>query len=139
MTRSTRFVTSFDGVRLAVTMDGPEDAPPLLTIGPWTAVIKAVELVGSDPLEPYKGRRRWISFDRRGTGRSDRDVADISQESQLRDVEAVVEALELAQFDLACYFDGAFVAIPYAARRPEMVKRLLLWQPFAVGVDYLPP
>src|SRR6266545_195727 len=43
---------------------------------------------------------RLIQFDSRGTGRSQRDVSDVSLQAMLRDLEAVVRAAGLQRFAL---------------------------------------
>ncbi|HET9477522.1 MAG TPA: alpha/beta fold hydrolase [Dehalococcoidia bacterium] len=77
--------------------------------------------------------RRLVSYDRRGVGASQRDVEDFSLEAQLGDLIALVDHLELGTFDLWGAIDGAAIAVAYAARYPQRVSRLVLWQPYPFG------
>ena len=76
---------------------------------------------------------RLIRYDERGTGLSDWDVADISFETFVRDLETVVDALRLDRFALFGNAQGAAVAIVYAVRHPERVSRLVLSGGYAQG------
>jgi pimeloyl-ACP methyl ester carboxylesterase len=72
-------------------------------------------------------------YDERGTGLSDRDVADFSFEAFVRDLETVVDQLGLQRFALLGISQGAPVSIAYAVRHPERVSRLVLCGGFAKG------
>jgi pimeloyl-ACP methyl ester carboxylesterase len=74
-------------------------------------------------------KRKLIRYDGRGSGLSDRDVADYSLEAQMLDLEAVVECLGLQTFALVGPVAAAPIAVAYAARHPEAVSRLVLWCP----------
>ena len=87
-----------------------------------------------DPLLPY---RTLVRFDSRGLGLSDRDVADLSLEAQVRDVEAVVDSLGIGRFALLGFTRGGQMAIVYAARHPDRVSHLVLIDAFARGSDFL--
>lgn len=68
-----------------------------------------------------------IHFDARGTGLSERDVADLSLDAHVLDVEAVLAKAGVPKTDL---FAGSYsgpVGIRFAARRPEAVNRFVLW------------
>jgi len=74
-----------------------------------------------------------VRYDARGTGLSDWDVADISFEAFVRDLETVVDALGLERFALFGISQGGSVAIAYAARHPERVSKLIVHGAFALG------
>jgi class 3 adenylate cyclase len=74
---------------------------------------------------------RLILFDGRGCGLSDRQVHDFSAEARLRDLEAVVDALDLQEFVLFASSQSSPVGIMYAARHPERVSRLVLYASFS--------
>src|SRR3989442_15611745 len=76
-----------------------------------------------------------IRYDGRGTGSSDRNIRDFSLETELLDLEAVVERLGLERFALLGRLGGAPAAIAYAARRPECVSHLVLRDPWASAAD----
>jgi class 3 adenylate cyclase len=79
--------------------------------------------------------RTLVRYDGRGMGLSDRDVSDYSLEGQLRDLEAVVEALGLEQLALFGALDSGMTAMAYTARNPERVTHLLLWCTWARRAD----
>jgi pimeloyl-ACP methyl ester carboxylesterase len=87
-------------------------------------------------------RRHWIAefsrgrtllrYDSRGTGLSDWR-AELSFEGFVDDLESVVEAAGLERFDLLGISQGAAIAITYAVRHPERVRRMVLLGGFTRG------
>lgn len=85
--------------------------------------------------------RRWferladshlvIRYDGRGTGLSTREIADYSLEANVSDLKAVVERLGLERLALFASADSSMPAIVYAARNPDRVSHLLLWNAWA--------
>jgi len=75
---------------------------------------------------------RVIRYDGRGNGSSDREVGDLSIATLLRDLEAVIEALELPRAALMGISVSSGIAARYAALHPERVSRLILWSPIAL-------
>jgi class 3 adenylate cyclase len=91
-------------------------------------------------LERHSEKRMLIRYDNRGSGLSDRDVADYSLDAHLLDLEAVVGHLSLERFALLGRGSSGPVAIAYAARNPERVSRLVLApMSYARASDYWPP
>jgi DNA-binding winged helix-turn-helix (wHTH) protein/pimeloyl-ACP methyl ester carboxylesterase len=76
---------------------------------------------------------RLIRYDERGNGLSDWNVADLSFEAFVRDLETVADALGLGRFALFGNAQGAAVAIAYAVRHPKRVSRLVLFGGYAQG------
>jgi len=72
-------------------------------------------------------KRMLVRYDGRGSGLSERNVADYSLDALVLDLGAVVEHLGLKAFALLGYMRVGPVAIAYAARHPERVSHLLLW------------
>ena len=58
---------------------------------------------------------------------------DLSFDAWVRDLEAVVEALQLQHFVLLGIAQGGAVAIEYTARHPETVEKLLLYGAYSRG------
>jgi class 3 adenylate cyclase len=85
--------------------------------------------------ERLSEKREFVRYDARGSGLSDRDVADFSLDAQVDDLEAIVDRLGLERFALLGPFLFGPVAIAYAARHPERVSRLLLWCSWARATD----
>jgi pimeloyl-ACP methyl ester carboxylesterase/DNA-binding CsgD family transcriptional regulator len=77
-------------------------------------------------LQEVSGRHTLVRFDPRGCGLSDRDAADLSFESWVRDLETVVQAAGLDRFALFGPSQGGPVALAYAVRHPERVTKLVL-------------
>lgn len=127
------FRRSADGVTLAVASAG--NGPPLLRAGTW---LTHVELDWASPLwspllRRLAGRHRLVRYDARGNGLSDRDVAEISFDAFLRDLEAAAEVLGAAPFALMGASQGGAAAIAYAAAHPARVSRLVLCGAYARG------
>jgi len=72
-------------------------------------------------------------FDMRGSGLSDHDVVEQGVEVWLQDLEAVANALGWRRFSLLGICQGGPVAAAYAARHPERVSRLVLYNSYAHG------
>jgi class 3 adenylate cyclase/pimeloyl-ACP methyl ester carboxylesterase len=83
--------------------------------------------------------RRIVRYDGRGTGLSQRKVEDFSLDARLRDLSAVVEALDLEKFDLMGNLWSAPLSIAYAAANQAKVRRLLLLRPYSNACDVAPP
>lgn len=81
-------------------------------------------------------RHSLVRYDARGEGMSQRDVADVTFERWVSDLETVVEKLALERFTLLGISQSASVAIAYAVRHPERVSQLILYGGFARGVLY---
>jgi pimeloyl-ACP methyl ester carboxylesterase len=132
----TRYVKSFDGASLAVQFLGEESDLPLVCVTPWATAALRDDYSVYDSLATA---RRVITYDRRGTGASSRDVTDLSLDAQVADVAAVADAYLSTSFDILAHYDGTPIAIAFAARFPDRVIKLVLWHPFADGADYVPP
>jgi class 3 adenylate cyclase len=127
-------------IQYAKTTDGVSIA--FWTLGEGTPCVNIPNHVWSHIQQEWQdpGYRRWyerladkrklIRYDGRGSGLSDRNVADYSVDTLMLDLEAVVERLGVQTFVLLSPLAGAPVAIDYAARHPEAVSHLLLWCPW---------
>ncbi|HEY7269054.1 MAG TPA: alpha/beta fold hydrolase [Dehalococcoidia bacterium] len=133
MNQEIRFVTSADGTQIACGLIGR--GRPLVKAPTW------LSHVGMDIESPVwrhwwtelSNSRYFLRFDQRGCGLSDRDVADISFDRWVEDLEAVVDSLRVDSFDLLGMSQGGAVAMAYAARHPERVRHLVLLGAFALG------
>jgi pimeloyl-ACP methyl ester carboxylesterase len=74
-----------------------------------------------------------IRYDVRGSGLSDWDVESYNMEAWVRDLEAVVSALNLDRFPLLGISQGATVCVAFAVKHPERVTRLVLYGGYARG------
>jgi class 3 adenylate cyclase len=136
MQPSIRYVRTADGVRIACWELG-EGAP--FVVMPSTPVTHTrLEWDFPECREWYQSlsrSRRLIRYDSRGFGLSDREVTDLSMEAHLLDLEAVVDRLGLGTFALFAPGDWGTVAIAYAARHPEHVSHLVLWNSWSRRAD----
>ena len=118
------FCVSRDGVRLAYSRVG--SGPPLVKTGNWMTHLE-FDLESPIWRHLYRELSRdysLIRYDSRGNGLSDRDVEDVSLETFVNDLEAVVEASGLERFALFGISQGCAVSIAYAVRHPERVTHL---------------
>jgi len=131
MEQHIRFCTSSDGTRIAYATAG--QGPPLVRGLGW---LTHLEYEWENPLwrtfiDGMSRQNLFVRYDGRGMGLSDRRVSDYSLETQLRDLEAVVDALGLERFALDAFSQGGPTAITYAVRHPERVSHLILYGSFA--------
>lgn len=131
--RQVRLLTSADGVRLAVAETG--SGPALVRAAHWLSHLEFdwASPIWRDFLAELAADRRLVRYDERGTGLSDREVADMSFEAMVRDLEVVVDQLELERFALLGMSQGAAISIAYAVRHPERVTALVLCGGYARG------
>jgi pimeloyl-ACP methyl ester carboxylesterase/DNA-binding CsgD family transcriptional regulator len=125
-----RFCTAADGAKIAVGTYGK--GPPLVRAGTW---LTHVEYDATSPLsahwcEELSKRHRYVAYDGRGCGLSDREVGGLSLDVFVGDLEAVVDGLGLERFALLGMSMGAPVAVAYAAKHPDRVSRLVLFGGF---------
>jgi len=126
-----QYAKTADGVSIAIWALGeglPVVQMPQL---PWSHI----QLEWQNPgwgrwYERLAERRKLIRYDGRGSGFSDRNVADYSVDAHMLDLQAVVERLGVQSFVLLGPVTAAPVAIAYAARHPEAVSQLVLWCPW---------
>lgn len=74
-----------------------------------------------------------IRYDERGNGLSDWYSRDYGWESWIEDLKAVVDAEGLDSFNLFGQSQGSTVAVAFAARYPERVKKLVILGGYARG------
>jgi pimeloyl-ACP methyl ester carboxylesterase len=132
---SPRFVQATDGTCLAWDSVGENRAPPLVKAANW---LSHLDLDWEAPIwtDLFRGlahHRRLFRYDERGCGLSDWHVPEISFETFVTDLEAVVDAAGLERFPLLGISQGASVAIEYAARHPHRVTHLILLGGYDVG------
>src|SRR5262245_1627371 len=122
-----------DGVNLALAVSG--DGPPLIKAANWLTHIEYdwESPIWSPLLQRLAARSRLIRYDGRGNGLADREVADISFDAFVRDLETVVDALEVERSAFLGISQGAALAIAYAVRHPERVSKLILCGGYVQG------
>jgi pimeloyl-ACP methyl ester carboxylesterase/DNA-binding winged helix-turn-helix (wHTH) protein len=131
--QEVRFCRGADGVQLAFATAG--DGPPLVKAANWLTHLRHdwESIVWGHWLRDLSARHRLVHYDERGSGLSDWEVADVSFDSWVRDLETVVDAVGLDRFPLLGISQGGAVAVAYAARHPDRVSHLVLYGAFAQG------
>jgi proline iminopeptidase len=120
------YVAGADGVRLFYRVEGH---------GPDTVVVlhggPGLNLEGLRPdLRPLERRHTLIYFDQRGSGHSDMpDTLRLTAALMVDDVEAVRRAFHLSGLTLFGHSWGGGLAVLYAARYPDQVRRMVLVGP----------
>ncbi|TFG87038.1 MAG: alpha/beta hydrolase, partial [Hyphomicrobiales bacterium] len=105
--------------------DGPVD---LLYTQGW---LSNLEYAWESPdyarfLTKLSGFSRLISFDKRGTGLSDREVGFPTLEERSEDIEAVLDATGADRIAILGVSEGGNIAAMFSATYPERVKALIL-------------
>jgi eukaryotic-like serine/threonine-protein kinase len=133
MEQQIHFCTTDDGVRIAYATVG--EGPPLVKAANW---LSHLEFDWRSPvwrhlLAEFARDHTFIRYDERGNGLSDWNVADLSFDAWVEDLDSVVEAAHLDRFPLLGISQGGAVAIAYAVRHPEKVSHLILYGSYARG------
>ncbi|HEV3320649.1 MAG TPA: alpha/beta hydrolase [Solirubrobacteraceae bacterium] len=132
-------VLTDEGVLLAGEDAGEESAPAIVLLHGLTATRRYV-VMGSRLLE--RSGYRVIAYDARGHGRSGPapDPGAYGYARLARDLEAVLDALQIPRAALAGASMGAHTALRFALAHPERVAALGLVTPaFDPGASEIPP
>jgi class 3 adenylate cyclase len=76
---------------------------------------------------------RLITFDKRGTGLSDRSLGVGTLEDRMDDIRAVYDACDLDRANIVAVSEGGPLAVLFAATYPERVDHLVLYGSYAYG------
>jgi pimeloyl-ACP methyl ester carboxylesterase len=133
MEQQIRFCTTSDGACLAYSTVGEGAA---LVVPP--AWITHLELSWQDPyyrtvVEKLARYHMVVAYDKRGAGLSDRKRTDFSLDSELHDLETVIDHLKLQRLALLGSSCGGLAAAAYAAKYPHRVTHLILYGTYARG------
>lgn len=115
---------SADGTRIAFATLGT--GPPVVQVRVWLTHLETTAILNAEWLKRIGARHRYIHYDGRGFGLSERGVQH-SRGARLADLEAVIEAAGVDHFTLFGISAGVPVAVDYAVRHPERVTRLVLY------------
>ena len=128
-----RYCNAPDGTRLAFSVVG--EGTPLVKTANW---LNHIEYDFDSPLWRHWLRlltegRCLVRYDERATGMSDWETPEISLDAFVDDLAAVVDCAGIDSFDLFAISQGAAVAIAYAIKHPERVRRLVICNGYACG------
>ncbi|HZT27588.1 MAG TPA: alpha/beta fold hydrolase [Pseudolabrys sp.] len=128
-----RYCRAADGARLAYAQVGT--GPRLLKAANY---LNHLEYDWESPVTRHMlhGLARHftlVRYDARGNGLSDWDVADVSFDAWVSDLETIADAVGWDRFPLMGMSQGCAISIAYAVRHPERVSHLILYGSFARG------
>lgn len=131
--QEVRFCKSRDGTRIAWASVG--EGPPIVKTANW---LNHLEFDWESPVwrHVFRGlaqNNRFIRYDSRGNGLSDWTADDYAVDTLTDDLEAVVDASGVRKFSLLAISQGCAIAVAYAVRYPERVRRLILIGGYARG------
>jgi pimeloyl-ACP methyl ester carboxylesterase len=132
--REVRYCTTEDGVRIAYCVEG--EGPALLVC---PMLVESFSLDSLDRVE-FTSRlgagRSLIRYDMRGTGLSQRDVSQVSLDTMLTDLRAVVQVVGRP---VSIWGDtgSGLTAIKYAAETAGSLDALILYGAYARPLDFL--
>lgn len=116
------FVTSHDGTRLHVSVEGDENAPAILFSHNLGG-----DLHGFDgQAEAFKKDYRVIRFDTRGHGQSDAPDKPYALDDLGRDALAILDALGIEQVDYVGVSQGGMTGMWLAVHAPDRIRKLVL-------------
>jgi len=127
------FATSADGTRLAYAVVG--HGFPLVRTATW---LTGIEHDADHPMwrhwwQEFARDHTFVRYDQRGCGLSTRKVDNFSLDARVQDLEAIIDHHGFERVDLFGHSHGVPVSIVYAARHPERVHRIILFNGFAKG------
>lgn len=131
--QTIRYTRSRDGTGLAFAVSG--QGRPLLRAGHWLSHLEHdwQSPVWRPLLDRLGEGRSLVRYDPRGTGLSDRTLGAATLEHFIDDLEAVADAAGLDRFPIYAISQSVPIALGFAARRPERVERLVLFNGFLRG------
>jgi pimeloyl-ACP methyl ester carboxylesterase/AraC-like DNA-binding protein len=128
-----RVCTAADGTKLAYAVAGA--GFPLVKAASWMSHLEV------DPVSPAHGHwvsecaraNRFIRSDMRGFGLSEWEPPRLDFEDMVEDLATVIDAAGVETCDLLGLSHGGTIAMAYAARHPERVRRLVTVNSSAAG------
>ncbi|WP_305968192.1 MULTISPECIES: alpha/beta fold hydrolase [unclassified Mameliella] len=120
------YALSQDGSAIAWSLTG--DGPPLMRIGHWLSHLEMdrAGTIWGPLIDRLSQHHRLLRYDLRGTGLSARDAPLTGIDVFAEDMAAVADAAGFEHFDLFAASQAAPVAIRFAARWPDRVRRMVI-------------
>ena len=135
-TQRIRYLRTTDGVQLAWAEAGAGTGPVMIKAANW---LTHLEFEWESPVWRHwlrfcSDHFRYIRYDERGCGMTDRNVGDLSLDRWVADVEDIVSAADIQEpFCLLGISQGAAICVAYAVKHPERVSKLVLYGGYARG------
>jgi class 3 adenylate cyclase len=131
-----QYAQTKDGVSIAYATVG--QGPPLVRVLGWFTHLEYERQMPDWERSMLggllAGNHLWVRYDGRGMGLSDRDVEDFSLDAKVKDLEAVINALQLERCAILGISEGGPTAIAYAVRHPDTVSHLILYGSFGGSI-----
>lgn len=127
------FCASQDGMRIATAACG--SGRVILRAAHWLSHV-TYDLdspIWRPWVEALSRHHRYVRYDPRGCGMSERHCTDLSPRAWSRDLEAVAATIREDRFALFGVSQGGALAIDFAVRHPERVSHLVLLNAYAQG------
>ncbi|MGO6689600.1 alpha/beta fold hydrolase [Rhizobium leguminosarum] len=133
LSQTIRFATAEDGTRIAMASCGQGQV--ILRAAHWLSHVDydLESPVWRPWLQALSAHNRFVRYDPRGCGLSDRHVFDLSVEAWHADLAAVAASIEEPCFVLLGLSQGGALAIAYALKYPERVSHLVLLNAYGQG------
>ena len=129
-----RFLRASDGLNIAWAEAGT--GPLLVKAGNWMTHLEydRESPVWRHWIDFFSSHFRFVRYDERGCGMTDRDMRGASGQRSTDDLEEVANAAEpRGPFILLGLSQGAAACIGYAVRHPERVSHMILYGSYARG------
>jgi class 3 adenylate cyclase/pimeloyl-ACP methyl ester carboxylesterase len=126
-----QFARRRDGVRIAYAVFGSGE--PLVFPAGWITNLGHEVPEMKEFFEHLAKYFTLVSYDKHGCGLSDRDRTDFSLESEVHDLDTVIEQVGLKSFILFAISAGGPVSIAYTVGHSRKVKKLILYGTYAAG------
>jgi len=126
------YTTTSDGVSIAWTEGGGGPSLLICPPTPFSHVQEQYAVFGHS-LEAFHRLFHLVSFDARGTGMSEREVAGVSTETLLMDAQAVVDAAKLDHFAILADAGNLLslsTCLRLAIAHPERISYVVLESPY---------
>jgi pimeloyl-ACP methyl ester carboxylesterase/DNA-binding CsgD family transcriptional regulator len=113
---------------------------PLVMVPGWVCHLQQTwsHPAAASAREKLAAAHRFVWYDRLGCGLSDRDGFELSLESDVEQLTAVLDAAGIRRATLVGYSFGVPPAAIFTARHPERVTRLVCYSGFARGTSMMP-
>ena len=121
MTEPTMIKAKGDGVQINLAT-WPGNAGPILCVHGITANCRCWDVLAEALIPDY----RVIAMDLRGRGQSEKPPTGYSLDYHLRDINCLLNDLQLERVVIMGHSLGAFIALAFAAQYPERTDRLIL-------------
>ena len=134
MRQSIRLTKSADGTTIAWAEAGA--GPALVKASNWLTHLEhdAESPIWRHWIQFFAANYRFVRYDERGCGMSERDVGELSLDRSTDDLTAVVAAAQpKPPFVLLGISQGGSAAVRYAVAHPEQVSHLVLYGAYVQG------